>query len=283
MKKIIAAVLIIILAFLGFLWFRSKQQVIADREGNPLRYTYNEIEEEGITGLFVHNADGTFSPAIRKMPSYQGATSKASASRYIWYVESDKDMDDLIPTVTSGSELVVVYNVDGDLSGSYYLEKYAVKGYTIGAHIRLGEDKTMYLDGKDPLAGSQAAAMLAEMSENTDDQYVISQISGAEALPIGNVDPNMNLLLGLERDKLYKMKYYQGTKEKEATFKADAKVFQSERYIPISTPYQKTSSGYFIVNLPQNLARGYYYLSDVGFFIYDDQVTPSGSQVNKNE
>ena len=85
-------------------------------------------------------------------------------------------------------------------------------------------------------------------------------------LPINNVDPNMEMLLGLEKDKLYKIRYYQGTKAREATFAADTKVFQSEKYIPIATPYRKTDSGYFVVNLPVNLADGYYYLSAIGFF-----------------
>jgi len=76
----------------------------------------------------------------------------------------------------------------------------------------------------------------------------------------------MELLLGLKKDKLYKIRYYQGTKEREVTFQADTKVFQSEKYIPISTPYRKTNRGYFVVNLPLNLANGYYYLSDIGFF-----------------
>jgi len=268
MRKILAGILAVVLIIAGFVWFRSTRQVISDKDGNPIRYTFDDIEEEGVTGLFVHNPDDTFSPAIRKMPNFQGQTDSASASRYIWYVKADKSIDDYIPTVTSDDELVLIYNVDGDLSGQYYLEKYAEKGYTIGAHIRLGKDKTMYLTADGKLTGSQASAVLGGMEENTNDEYVIAKISGTENLPIGNIDPNMNMLLGLERDKLYKISYYQGTKEREATFKADTKVFQSERYIPITTPYRKTGNGYFIVNLPQNLEHGYYYLSDVGFFIY---------------
>lgn len=269
MRKLIAAILAAALIAAGICWVRSVRQVIADKDGNPLRYSFAELEEKGITGLFVHNEDDTFSPAIRKMPDYQGATSEASADRYIWYVESDKDMDDLIPAVKGGSELVVIYDTDGDLPGSCYLERYSLKGYTIGAHVKIGEDKTMYLRSDDCLPGSQAEAVFDKMENNTDDEYTIAGISGSEKLPIGNVDPNMELLLGLEHDKLYKIRYYQGTKEREVTFKADSKVFQSEKYIPITTPYNKTDKGYFIVNLPENLAKGYYYLSDVGFFKFE--------------
>ena len=268
MRRITGMILLAALLLGGFVYYRTHIQKIADKDGNPLRYTFEEIEEEEMTGVFVHNEDDTFSPAIKSMPNFQGQTATSSAERFIWYVESDKSMDELIPLVHSGSELVVIYDMDGDLPGSYYLEKYAERGYTIGAHISLDEDKTMYLEAEDALSGSQAAGMLSDMGENTDNIYTVGEISGTDVLPIGNVDPNMNLLLGLERDKLYIFRYYQGTKEREATFKADSKVFQSERFIPISTPYIKTDKGYFIVNLPQNLQSGYYYLSDIGFFEY---------------
>lgn len=268
MRRIAGIIFVIILLVAGFTYIRSKNQPVLDKDGNPLRFTYEELEEEGRVGVFVHNSDDTFSPAIMTMPGYDGQTEDTDPSRYLWYVETDKSIDELIPTVTGESELVIVYDIDGDLPESYYLEKYALKGYTIGAHIYLGEDKSMFLSAEEPLAGSQAASFLNSMEDNTDGIYEIGSISGAESLPIKNVDPNMQILLGLEKDKLYKFGYYQGTKEKEATFKADAKVFQSERYIPISTPYRKTNNGYFIVNLPQNLPNGYYYLSDIGFFAY---------------
>lgn len=266
MRRIIALLLILIIIVGGFVAYRLTRQTIADSDGNPLRYTFEDIEDKGLTGVFVHNEDDTFSPAIQGMPNFQGETDKKDPARYVWYVETDESIGNYIPTVTAKSELVVVYNKDGDLPGSYYLERYGIKGYTIGAHIRLGEDKTMYLCAKDSLSGSQANAMLSKMEANTDDEYTISAISGSDVLPIGNVDPNMQMLLGLEKDKLYKVRYYQGTKEREATFRADTKVFQSEQFIPITTPYQKTSKGYFIVNLPLNLSNGYYYLSDIGFF-----------------
>lgn len=266
MRRILAVLAILILIVGGIVAFRMTRQTLADKDGNPLRYSYKEIEDKGLTGVFVHNEDDTFSPAIRNMPAFQGETDDKNAARYVWYVESDEAIGNYIPVVTDKSELVVIYDKDGDLPGSYYLEQYGLKGYTIGAHIRLGDDKTMYLCAKDPLSDSQAAGMLTNMESNTDDEYVISRISGSEVLPINNVDPNMELLLGLEQDKLYKIRYYQGTKAREATFRADTKVFQSEKFIPIPTPYKKTDKGYFIVNLPLNLTDGYYYLSDIGFF-----------------
>lgn len=269
MRRIIGIILLIPLLIGGFIYYKANfgNKRLENGE-NTVRYTFEELDEMGQTGVFVHNSDGTFSPAIRSMPNYEGETDDTLPSRFLWYVESNKDIDELIPTVTSDGELVIVYNMDGDLPSSYYLEKYALRGYTIGAHVYLESTKSMFLGSKDTLSGSQAADTLAQMQKNTDDVYEIAEISGSSVLPIKNVDPNMNLLLGLEKDKLYNIRYYQGTKERETTFKADTKVFQSERYIPISTPYIKTTKGYFVVNLPQNLPNGYYYLSDIGFFAY---------------
>lgn len=267
MKRIVALVILVILAVVGFFVFRSTRQVVADKDGNPIRYTYDEINEKELTGLFVHNEDNTFSPAIQSVPGFQGQTAIADPTRYLWYPETkDGSIEDYIPVVTGKTELVVIYNMDGEMPDSCYLERYGERGYTIGAHVRIEGDKTMYLCGKDALSSSQAKTELSTMSENTDDEYTISEISGSDALPINNVDPNMEVLLGLEQGKLYDFSYYRGTKQETSTFRADTKIFQSEKFITLTSPFKKTKNGYFIVNLPLNLADGYYYLSDIGFF-----------------
>jgi len=266
MRRILLILLVILIAAGGFFAYRFTKQPMADKDGNQLRMTMEEIEEEGRTGIFVLNKDDTFSPCISQMPNYQGATTDYSADRFVWYVEEDDEVSKLIPTVTDDAELVAIFDKDDQLPETHYLEKYKYRGYTIGAHINIVGDKTLYLSKEGSLSGSQADAVLSEMEDNSDDIYEIAEISGSDVLPINNVDPNMMLLLGLDGGKLYQIKYYRGTKEEKQVFKADAKVFQSEKYIPITTPYTKTENGYFIINLPVNLSDGYYYISDMGFF-----------------
>lgn len=266
MRKFLLIILIILIGALGFLVYKFTRQPVADKDGNQLRLTMEEIEEEGRTGIFVLNKDGTFSPCIAQMPNYQGATSDYNPERFVWYVEEDDEVSKLIPTVTDDAKLVAIFDQDDQLPETHYLEKYKYRGYTIGAHIEIVGDKTLYLQEEDCLSGSQAASVFQVMAENTDDQYEIAEISGSDVLPINNIDPNMMLLLGLDGGKLYQIKYYRGTKEERQVFKADTKVFQSEKYIPITTPYTKTEHGYFVINLPVNLSDGYYYISDLGFF-----------------
>ena len=104
MRRILAVLLIGAVLGAGLFYYRSKNAPVLDKDGNPLRYTYEELEEEGRTGVFVHNADDTFSPAIRTMPGYEGETEEADPARYLWYVETDKSIDELIPTVIPGAE-----------------------------------------------------------------------------------------------------------------------------------------------------------------------------------
>lgn len=266
MKRFVAFIFLIIIVIGGIVGYRLLKPPVSDINGNQLRYSLDEINKRELTGIFVHNEDDTFSPCIMEMPNYQGETGEASPDRYVWYTEKDEEVSKLIPMVTGGGELVAIFNKDEELAATHYLEKYRFKGYTIGAHIYMEDDKTLYLTAKDTLSGSQANGAIMSMSNNTGDIYEIAEISGSDVLPINNIDPNMQLLLGLQKDKLYDIKYYHGTKEDYVTFQADTKVFQSQQWIPLATPYKKTNKGYFVINLPEDLPDGYYYISDMGFF-----------------
>ena len=228
-----------------------------------------EIDEEGRNGIFVRNKDNTFSPLITDVPGYAGDTTESSYDRYLWFTDNNTDISSLIPVVTPSTPLVAIYNSTSDMPERWYLERYEDKKYTIGAHIYLDEDLTMYIDTDEPLSGTSAEHALNQI-DGSDDAYEISSISGKEgvALPIDNVDNNMSILLGTSKDKMFTFTFYRGTKEETVEIYADTRIFQSVKYTELTTPYKKTSKGYFIINLPVNLQDGYYYLSDIGFFRY---------------
>ena len=239
----------------------------ATKDGNAIKYTYDEIEEDNGSGIYVLNKDKTFSPILSDLPGYAGSTDEASSSRYVWYTNNKTNVTSLIPTVTPGTPLVAIYDSSDDMPDEWYLERYKSKGYTVGMHITLGDDKTMQIEADDALSGSSAESALSSIS-NGDDTYNVSAISGSSSLPINNVDTNMSILLGFEKNKVYTFEFYQGTKLQKTDIYADTRIFQSTQYISLKDPYKKTSKGYFIINLPLNLEDGYYYLSDIGFFRY---------------
>lgn len=240
----------------------------ADKDGNALKMSYEDIEKDNGSGIYILNKDKTFSPILSDMPGYAGSTSESSPNRYIWYTDNETNITSLIPTVTQGTPLVAIYDSDSNMPDDWYLEKYTSKGYTVGMHIVLSDDKTMQISTDDSLSNSSAGDSMSKISNGDDDVYNIEKISGTSALPIGNVDNNMQILLGFEKNKNYSFEFYQGTKLQKLTLTADTKVFQSSDYTALKEPYKKTSKGYFIINLPINLKSGYYYLSDIGFFRY---------------
>lgn len=269
-KKAIRIVLAIIL-MLSFAVSLSAcgKDASATKKGGSLSITYDEIEKEGREGIFVLNRDESFTPILADMPGFSGETDKADLTRFVWYTDNKTNITGLIPTVTPGTPLVAIYDSTEEMPAYWYLEKYKDKGYTIGAHIYLTEEKAMRMVVDDTLASSSAEARLTELA-GKDEEYTIDWISGTSnnKLPIDNVDNNIYALLGFDKDKLFTFKIFRGTKTEQMDIYADTHIFQSVRYIELNNPFKKTSKGYFIINLPLNLADGYYYLSDIGFFRY---------------
>ena len=252
---------------------------IADKDGAALRYTYEELEEKAMEGLFTLNADKTFSPLPDGLPGYAETTEEASPERFIWYTDNGQNFTSLIPTVTAATPIVIVYNDDENMpeKGSWYLEKYDPLGATIGSHVMLGEDKTMYISEKDMLKGTSAEAVFTALeTKSRDEQHELMEVSGASVkLPIENVETNTNLLLGLTYGKKYTFSYLQGTKTKSVDIIADAYAFQSKEIIQMNAPYKQTDKGYFIINMPMGLENGFYYITDLGFFYYDGSASGS--------
>lgn len=249
---------------------------IADKDGAALRYSFKDIEDDELEGLFTLNSDDTFSPLPDEIPGFAGETNEASPDRFIWYTDNGENFTSLIPTVTPKTPIVIIYNDDSSMpdKNSWYLERYEAVGATIGAHIRLGTDKTMYLSEEDMLAGTSAKKVFkSKETSSKDEEHELMEVSGASVkLPIANVDENMNLLLGLTYGKKYTFKYLQGTKTKKVNIISDAYAFQSKEIITLNAPYKQTENGYFIINFPMGLKKGFYYISDLGFFYYDNGV-----------
>lgn len=266
------AVLLLFIAMLVFTLPSCHRKTVADKDGAATRYSFNEIEDEKYEGLFTLNSDGTFSPLPEKVPGFDGKTDKADPERFLWYTDNRQDFTSLIPTVTSETPIVIIYDSDRTMPDKsyWYLEKYRPLGATIGAHVKLDKDKTMYLT-EDTLKGTSAERVF-ESAENSskDNEHTLMEVSGGSVkLPIDNVEPNVNMLLGLDYGKKYTFKYLQGTKTKKVDLVADVQAFQSEELIVMNAPYKQTEDGYFIINMPLGLSRGFYYISDLGFFFYE--------------
>lgn len=267
MKKNIILPLLVLIAAL-ILTGCVNNEPVADEEGNRLYITGEEmgLEGTGREGIFVMNEDGTFSPVINEFEGYQGETSESSPERYIWFTNNSTNLSDLIPTVGKNAPLVMIYDSDESMPASFTLERYVFRGYTIGCHIYRGPDNSLYFSTDGTLNSSYAGNTMSQVKEGT--EFKISTINGSDALPYENVDNNMQMILGLEKNKYYDFEFYQGTKYRKLTTVADTLVLQSSEVIKLNNPYSKTKEGYFLINLPDNLEEGYYYICGKGLFKY---------------
>lgn len=267
-KKILSIVLMVAFIATFFSGCQIGKRAQADESGNMLSLTFDTIYAEGRQGIFVMNKDGTYSPVLENVPGYQGAAGSSSPKRFIWYVDSEEtNYTELIPIATPETPLVCIYRSNAALPANWYLEEYKDKGYTLGAHFRTTEKGELFLDVNEPFEGTNAQGQIA-LAQTPDEEYSVLSVNGSETLPVRNIDPNMNLMLGLEKNKMYTFAYFVGTIPSEISMFSDMRVLQSSEYTSLTAPVKKTSNGYFIVNLPANLKSGYYYICDIGLFEY---------------
>ena len=264
-KRVIGAVLI--LALVSTSLSGCGAVAGADKNGEMLRLTEKELLEQGRNGIFVLNKDETFTPLVTGISGYQGKTTESSESRYLWYTDNDINITNLIPVVTKDTPLVIVYTSTSSIPSLWYLEKYEDRGYTVGVHFHTNDLREVYIDVDSSLSGSNAGSIL-DTANLPDPSYALRKVNDSEKIPLGNIDPNMRMFLGLSKDQFYTFQFYRGTFSTKATFYADTRAFQSEDYIELTSPIKKTDEGYFIINLPLNLQPGFYYINNLGFFEY---------------
>lgn len=259
MKKVICLLTSVLLVFLLSSCGNSE-----DSLSSSLRYSEEEMgihSEDGYQGIFVHNEDGTYTPLAKGFDGYSGQTDKESPSRYIWILgESGLNT---VPVLGKGAKLVLVYNTEDAMPRNFFLERYEFLGYSVGCHFYTAGGK-IYLKTKKALSGSSAYNSLSYI----DDESEYEVISINDRYPVSNIDNNIEVLLGLEYGKYYELSFYKGTKNMKVTLAADVAVLQSSTISCLEDPYQKTSKGYFTVNLP-NLDDGYYYIAGLGMFYYE--------------
>ena len=239
-------------------------------DGGMLFLSSDEVgqyETSGREGFFVLNEDKTFTPLCASMTGFSKMAKEEDRTRFLWYTDNLYSITDLVPHVNKDKKLVILGNSSGSIPATITIEKYEDRGITLGLHIYKDDAGKMYLIPKEYLStsdGSKAGDLSSEK------KVEIVSVNGSE-IPLGNIDNNIEMLLGLEDGKYYTFGFYIGTKYQELEVKADTKVLQSEGVLTVSNPYISTKEGYFIVNLPANMAKGYYYVNNAGILYYEGE------------
>ena len=213
-------------------------------------YSLKEIYDDSAFGFFV-KVDDKFYPVALVDDNHE--------ETFQWYAGEAN-----IPKVTSKTPLVAVFNLNNDMPDLYYIDKYNDLGYTVGANIGIGEDnESLWMSTDNTCEGSNAESVFS--NNELDSEIEVESINKIK--PYNNIDTDVNIMTGLEKNKYYYFNFFVGTRHyTDIEMCADTRVFKFVERVEITDPFKKTEEQYFIVNLPTNLHKGYYDINGEGLF-----------------
>ncbi len=198
--------------------------------------------------------------------------------RSIWM---DDEEDENIPTVTSKDKLVYVSSTD--VPDSIVFERFADYGYTIGVSNLIkdmgGHYYIEYMDVDDDeykyfIDMKSDAAQLTELEAVTKlylDKAGDVKVNEKSVSDGGTV-------LGLKKGKTVTCEFYTGTYYQDFNLTANIHSFSSmERFV--SYDYEFMHSSFIVIDIPEYLKSGYYFVNGVGLFRYvsdEDAATYNG-------
>ena len=187
--------------------------------------------------------------------------------RSIWI---DSDTDDQIPTVVSGDKLIYVSSTE--VPQEIVFERFADYGYSIG------------ISNMEADLGGHYYLTFADVDED-DYKYFIDMNSDASQLAeltaitrlyldkVGDIKVDEEsvsdggTVLSLMKDKVYTCEFYTGTYYQDFNLTANIHCFGSmERFV--SYDYEFMHSNFIVIDIPEYLKSGYYFINGVGLFRY---------------
>ena len=243
----------------------SKATSLTDEEGNRLEYLLEEITEDGF--YVLDKKKEVFSPVMGAYTASGDVAASEEEARYVWFGSKYADLMSVIPKIDGENKvLVMVQEEESGMPEEYYVEKYLFLGYTLGVGFTFGErGDSLFIDSLNLCESSMAKDVI---TENQGSLYKVHKINGSEKLPLGNVDEETGKLLGLEKEKKYRLGYFDGTKYIDTELIADTSLFRSRGTVAMNDPLRYTEYGFAYVTLPENLAEGYYDINGAGLFYF---------------
>lgn len=191
---------------------------------------------------------------------------KKDVNRIVHYVYKDT----AIPTLYKNDQLV--FKASGNVP-SFTWERFNDQGYSIGLYglSPSSAGKIQFENGKsgNDSTSSITAALSGALSEGMtlDNGFVLDKINGASLT--GDNLRTGGIVAGLTKDAVANCDLYVGTTLISASATADMRAFTSfELYT--TDLYSNSPDGYAIIDIPDYLKSGYYYINNAGLVKYYD-------------
>ena len=179
-----------------------------------------------------------------------------------------------IPTLYRDTQLIYKSsdfnnpNADGSVSGTptdYYLERFSDLGWSIGLTRLSNPDGTKYRTAVIEQNFYPGCSAVRNLQLQQDASLVIDKING---VPItGSNVSSVGTVTGLTMGTEYTVDAYIGTTPVGGQVMADVHMFGSFELYDLKD-YELDSTGYAIINIPDYMWSGYYYINGMGLFRY---------------
>lgn len=223
--------------------------------------------------IYVKDGDGFYECPTGTTTFENAVSDKADNSRVIMFGKDDV----MIPTLYKDQQLVYVTK---DTPSSFTWERYEDEGYTVGVVGLQATSTNKYsltVDPKYLLDGSSLRTLMGENGLKSGDQVIFNKVNDT-TITNKNISKGGSIL-GLTQGDAYSLDLYKGSEYTSLTnVVADTHVF-SNFEVFTSEDFEYAEADYIVIDVPDTLMSGYYYVSQLGFVRY---VNGSAADGDKN-
>lgn len=283
LSKCILSSTLILCLLVGCSSQSQKKSVIADKDGNLLRYSVqNDSETSSVPdGYYVMH--GTFASPILNYGILEPSDKKIQ-----WFT---KKYENLIPECKNGDKIIYISSENSPSNSDLNLCKMNDKGYSLGAIFSTikaddssGKDTVTFpSDSNYYCSASPIKQVCTQITEKAQGTILINEINKKT---FSTNLLNHGIFANAQKNGLYNIGYYIGTQYSTVDVIADTHIFKASKKTYHISSYQKTKIGYFTINLPDDMENGYYWLGSLGLFKYsggeDSQSTYADDNSNED-
>lgn len=234
-----------------------------------------EYSKDNLEPEIIYVKNGTkFYTLTMPVTTFSGASKIVDVSRHAIFSETELEN---LPVLYSNETFAIISQKSS--IPPKYLERFYDCGYSFGINGATYdiEGYILFKVSKNTIKGSDAYKYF---EKSYADEIRIETINGQKVTP--EMLTNGGVIKGLEKDTSYTITFYAGTVYQTATIKSDTRIMESFEMYQTNTS-ELTQNSYSIIDTPDYLMSGYYYLEGAGFFRYNAGEKGAEDTVSVNE